>query len=79
MYFTEKENFQRIFKDLADFYTEIHLFLKEAGKKPNQTKTYTNLRQSCTKAAYKVKKGGEVNPGCRGRAEGFKNLAQKGC
>lgn len=43
----------------------------EGGRK----KIYMNLRQSCTKTAYKVKKVGEVNPRCSCRAEGFKNLA----
>lgn len=40
MYFTEEENFQRIFKDFADFYTEIHLCIKKVGKK---TPTKQNL------------------------------------
>lgn len=53
MHFTEEEDFQRIFEDLADFYSEIHLCLKEAGKKP-----HSNMRQNCTKTAYKVKKWG---------------------
>lgn len=72
MHFTEEENFQRIFEDLSDFSIEIHLYMKKAGEKK---KSYANLRQSCTKTAYKVKKGGEVNPRGSGRAEGFKNLA----
>jgi len=48
----EEENFQRISEDVADLYTEIHLCMKEAGKKGD-----ANLRQSCTKAACKVKEG----------------------
>lgn len=38
MHFTE-ENFQRIFEDLADFYSEIYLYMKEAGRKKKATQT----------------------------------------
>lgn len=74
MCFTE-ENFQRISEDLADFYTEIPLCMKEAGKK----KSYMNVRQNHRNTAHRVRKGEEINPRSSDRAEGFKNLAWEEC
>lgn len=46
MHFTEEENFQSIFEDLADFYTEIHLCMREAGKKKLR-EPETELHKNC--------------------------------
>lgn len=49
MHFTEEANFQWIFEDLADSYTEIHfLYMKEAGKKKKKLhKPERELHKNC--------------------------------
>lgn len=78
MHFTEEANFQWIFEDLADSYTEIHfLYMKEAGKKKKKaTQTWERAAQKLlTNLRRRGGRGGGVNLGRSGRAEGLKNLA----